>query len=103
LIFRRSQQSQILRAYDGVRLEWDCLCRALACSTKEADMAFAIILGRLKSVDGGDPSATIYRLWSRANGLLMEPPKRKRVVRLAAYLRQQGKVKGADICQFLKA
>lgn len=51
-------------------------------------------------MDGGDPNATIYRLWSQAKRLLQQPSRRERVVRLTSQLMEVRELTGEQIGQF---
>lgn len=85
------------------RLEQAHLAEALMCAEPETDRAFAIILGRLNAIDGGDSVATFKRLWRRASQLLRQQPHWEHLERIMEALRERRVLNGREVLEILQA
>lgn len=74
---------------------------ALACFEREPDRVYALAAAWLPQIDGGNPAATLERIWRRASLALRHPPASDLFRRTADELMRRGELEEPALRELL--
>jgi hypothetical protein len=97
-----TRRPQLRRSLEGAGPELKQLRQLWEGLEPESERALVIALGTLPVLDGGNPEASIYRLWKRAHRLLTENRQRTQIAGLALHLLHVRRMTGPEVEDFLK-